>query len=183
MISLTDKDFILLEKPNISKYTFSHFITLIEESHNVIIFSKGSDELSGLLPNTKKVNLPLDYSTEIISSNLFRIDVIFLECFIKDVNFLYKEFRKVTDLPIVFVISMDKDTFMKQELPLIKTPKFYNKIYIFTRVRSTSATSFSSFPVLDDYIISDFYGNWTTSIKNLRKIINREKIISQILDN
>ena len=44
MIEFKDKDFIFLEKEN-SKFTFTNFIMILEESHNVILFSKNSNTL------------------------------------------------------------------------------------------------------------------------------------------
>lgn len=177
MIELKDKDLIFLEKEN-SKFTFTNFITLLEESHNLIIFSKNSNTFDGYLNLTKKVNLSSNHTQEDISSNLFKIDLIFINCLISDITFLYNDFRKVTNLPIVFVISyMDKEKFLKLKNPLIKN--FYNKILIFSRERSSTQKIEIT---LEDYIISDFEGSWKTSLKNIQRNADRQKIISQILD-
>lgn len=146
------------------------FLSFLEDSgKNILLVTK--DQSTNKLP--KNSGNIIEYHDEkieeVISRNLFRVDVLFVFCLHTDVQINYEKIRKVTNIPICFYLLNEV------EPDILKiTYRNFDKIYLFDKSDKSHLVN----DVNEYFTITDIKNNGNPiTYKNLKKsFIRNEKI-------
>lgn len=106
-----------------------------------------------------------------LKENLFRIEHIFIETQQNRVSTLYEKIRKITTIPITFIVSNGD---------ILNINEFDNS-YELSREIGTSVTfTLQSMRIKKNYIIKDLKNNWTSNIHDLKKSWIRNKKLEDL---
>jgi hypothetical protein len=138
--------------------------------HNCLFLTHKNDTLQ--LKCASCTYTTYDSIPDILSENLFRVNIIIVESNRK-FNFLLDSIREVTDLPVIIVTDD-----LSYDYPDYK----FDYIYKLERDR-TFSLSMDKFEedFLNNSHISDIKNNWNMSLSGLRKQYIRDKKINDLL--
>jgi hypothetical protein len=154
-----------------AKYVVSKLIDDYDlMGHNCLFLTHKNDTLQ--LKCASCTYTTYDSIPDILSENLFRVDIIIVESNRK-FNFLLDSIREVTDLPVIIVTDD-----LSYDYPDYK----FDYIYKLERDR-TFSLSMDKFEedFLNNSHISDIKNNWNMSLAGLRTQYIRDKKINDLL--
>jgi hypothetical protein len=172
---------------------------------NMIFKSKGSDSVVSEIINfldltgvnalfiTSDVNSSLSMRIDInyihcsssnietkLKDHLFRVEHLFVEVRgIHESNKYFDEIRKVTSIPITFILSESKSFRSSSNYHNIDNLD-YDFIYLTQRSLNTGTVALLILPTLKDYIIKDLKNNWESNLESLRKSYIRNKKLEDL---
>jgi hypothetical protein len=156
---------------NDDKYVVSKLIDDYDlMGHNCLFLTHKNDTLQ--LKCASCTYTTYDSIPDILSENLFRVNIIIVESNRK-FNFLLDTIREVTDLPVIIVTDD-----LSYDYPDYK----FDYIYKLERDR-TFSLSMNKFEedFLNNSHISDIKNNWNMTLSGLRKQYIRDKKINDLL--
>ena len=146
----------------------------------LFLHSRNSDFSSWLKFNKQEFNF--ENLKNIVSNNLFRLDLIVVHDLQANFENTYRIIRQVTDLPVIFIVDSASNFFKSINIKNFDTAYILSKADGIPtgRLTTISSLTFDS-DKLEDFLIESVKDEWKSNLKELKIQYIRDKNLRDLL--
>ena len=176
MIELGNKNLIF--KSRSSDSVVSEIINFFDlAGTNVLFISGNSNSQTSIRLNINFIHCSSSNIETNLKDNLFRVEHLFVEVIsLYETNKYFDEIRKLTSIPITFILPVSKSF---RSSPSYHDIDGYDFIYL-TKRKKTDSVAILIRQTLKDYIVEDLKNNWESNLENLKISYIRNKKLEDL---